>query len=310
MINLVDQAITLLKQGEAIVLPTETVYGLAADASNESALKKIYQIKNRPSFNPLISHYADIEEIRKDVILDSRAMKLFEHFSPGPITVVLNKSSNSRISDIATAGLKTAAVRIPNKKITLEILKGFAGPIAAPSANLSTQLSPTKKSHVEKSLGNQVELIIDGGEAEHGLESTIIDLSSSKAVLLRFGTITSQEIEEIIQEQVFLKDDNGIIKAPGMMLKHYSPKCKLRLDTLNPQKNEALLAFGENQIPTGFTEIINLSPKKDLAEVAKNLFKSIHELEDKNYDSIAVMPIPKVGIGLAINDRLERASNP
>lgn len=309
MMDLVEQAVTLLKQGEAIVLPTETVYGLAADASNESALKKVYQIKNRPSFNPLISHYADIEEIKKDVNLDSRAIKIFEHFSPGPITVVLNKTTNSRISHLATAGLKTAAVRIPNKKITLEILKKFAGPIAAPSANISTQLSPTNKSHVEKSLGKQVRLIIDGGEAEHGLESTIIDLSTTKAILLRFGTITSQEIEEIIKEEVFFKDDDGIIKAPGMMLKHYSPKCKLRLNTTNPQDNEALLAFGEDLIPTGFAETINLSAKKDLAEVAKNLFKSIHELEDKNYDSIAVMPIPNIGIGLAINDRLKRASN-
>jgi L-threonylcarbamoyladenylate synthase len=308
MQDLIDKAVSLLKAGEPIVLPTETVYGLAVDAQNEAAVKKVYQIKNRPAINPLISHYAKIEELEKDVILDERALKILKAFSPGPITLVLNKKPNSRISKLATAGLETAAVRIPNKEITLKILEKFAAPVAAPSANLSTELSPTKKEHVEKSLGKKVLFIIDGNETEHGLESTILDLSSSKATILRFGTITSQELEKVLGEEIYLKDHDGKIKAPGMMLKHYAPKCKIRLVTVSPGKNEALLAFGETNIPTGFKEVINLSPKQDLAEAAKKLFSSIHELEEKNYDSIAVMPIPNEGIGIAINDRLKRAA--
>jgi L-threonylcarbamoyladenylate synthase len=305
----IEKAVKFLKSGETVVLPTETVYGLAADASNPEAIKKVYAIKNRPSFNPLISHYASISEIEKDVELNAKARKLLNAFSPGPLTLVLNKSTNTRICELATAGLKTAAVRIPNKEITLKILEKFAGPIAAPSANLSTELSPTKKQHVEKSLGEKVELIIDGGETEHGLESTIIDLTSEKVILLRFGTITSQDVSELLQEEVYLKDQAGKIKAPGMMLKHYSPKCKLRLDCIEAKDNEALLAVGSENIPGGFKEVINLSEKNDLAEIAKNLFKSIHELEDKGYESIAVMPIKNEGIGLAINDRLKRAAS-
>jgi L-threonylcarbamoyladenylate synthase len=305
---LIEKALLLLESGEPIVLPTETVYGIAVDAQNKDAVKKIYEIKNRPEFNPLISHYAEIEEIKKDVELDSRALKILEHFSPGPITLVLNKKINSRISDLASAGLKTAAVRIPNQEITLKILREFKGPVAAPSANLSTELSPTKKEHVEKSLGNKVKLIIDGDQTEHGIESTILDLSTDKAVILRFGTITSQELEKVLGGKVYLKSSDGQIKAPGMLLRHYAPKCKLRLETSEPQINEALLAFGETNIPKGFKEVINLSPKMDLAQVAKNLFSSIHTLEEKGYDSIAVMPIPNEGIGLAINDRLQRAA--
>mgnify|MGYP001264250864 CR=1 FL=1 len=309
MQNLIEKALKKLEKGELVVLPTETVYGLGAAAQNEDAIKKIYELKQRPKFNPLISHYAEISEIQKDVILDDRALRLLEKFSPGPLTLVLNKTENSRISSLASAGLKTAAIRIPNHPITLEILKQFAAPIAAPSANLSTTLSPTKKEHVEKSFSQDDLLIIDGGEAKHGLESTILDLSSDKAVILRFGTITSQELEKVLDEKVFLKDEDGEIKAPGSLLKHYSPKCKLRLSCDQPQENEALLAFGTENIPDGFSEVVNLSPKKDLAEVAQKLFSSIHYLEEKAYASIAVMPIPKLGIGLAINDRLERAAS-
>lgn len=309
MDHLIEKALALLESGETIVLPTETVYGLAASAQNEEAIKKIYKIKNRPSFNPLISHYAEISEIEKDVYLDSKAKKLLEHFSPGPLTLVLNKKKNSRICDLATANLNTAAVRIPDNEITLEILKQFKGPVAAPSANYSTELSPTKKEHVEKSLGDKVSLIIDGMQAEHGIESTILDLSTNKAVILRFGTITSQDLEEVLGQKIYLKDDDGNIKAPGMLLRHYAPKCKLRLSTESPHENEALLAFGEKNIPQGFKEIKNLSSREDLAEVAKNLFSYIHELEEKGYESIAVMKIPNQGIGIAINDRLKRASN-
>lgn len=309
MKDLIDKAVALLKAGEPIVIPTETVYGLAADAQNDEAIKKIYEIKNRPKFNPLIAHYAKIEEIEKDVLLDPRAKKILKAFSPGPITLVLNKKPNCRISKLASANLTTVAVRIPNKEITFKILDKFQGPVVAPSANISTQLSPTTKEHVEKTLGDKVKLIIDGGETEHGLESTILDLSSKKAVLLRFGTITSQDLESVLGEKIHLKDEDGKIKAPGMLLKHYSPKCKLRLSTHNPGENEALLAIGEDNIPSGFKEVINLSPKKDLAQIAKNLFAAIHSLEEKNYDSIAVMPIPNTGIGLAINDRLQRAAS-
>jgi L-threonylcarbamoyladenylate synthase len=309
MHNEIEQAVKELRQGQLVIIPTETVYGLAADASNEVAIKKIFALKNRPHFNPLISHYADIAEIEKDVYVDARAQKILKHLSPGPITLVLKKKDSSRISALATAGLDTAAVRIPRHKTTLEILRKFQGPIAAPSANLSTQLSPTKVEHAQKAFAGKVNLIIDGDASSEGLESTILDLTSSKAIILRFGTYTSQEIENVLEEKIFLHDNKGEIKAPGMLLKHYSPaKSKLRMSTDSAQENEALLAFGVDDIPTGFSEILNLSPSKDLAQAAKNLFSYIHHLEEKGFSSIAVMPIPNEGIGIAINDKLKRAS--
>ena len=303
----VELAISYLQAGEVIALPTETVYGLAAASSNEAAIEKIYDLKQRPSFNPLISHYASIDEIAKDVELDSRAEKLLKHFSPGPLTLILNKKSNSRISAKASANLKTAAVRIPNNPKTLEILEKFAAPVAAPSANISGKLSPTSKNHVEAYFKDSLPLIIDGGNSQIGLESTILDLSSDKAVLLRYGYITSQAIEAVLEETVFFKDESGEIKAPGMLLKHYAPKCKLRANDGKAQDNEALISFGKTQLSTGFQETINLSESGDLAQAAQNLFASIFRLEQKDYQSIAIDPIPNEGIGLAINDRLSRA---
>lgn len=308
MQEIVDKAISYLNSAKPFVMPTETVYGLAVDAQNELAVQEVYKIKNRPKLNPLISHYADIEEIKKDVELDQRAIDIFSKLSPGPITLVLNKTKNSRISNLVSAGLNTAAVRIPDCEITLEILRKFKAPVAAPSANLSTELSPTQKEHVEKSLAGKVDFIIDAGKTKCGLESTILDLSSKKAVILRFGTITSQEIEAVINEEVYLKDDEGKLKAPGMMLKHYAPKTPLRMNAVEAGENEALIAFGEVDLKNGFKEVINISPSGDLAQAASNLFSVIHQLDDKAYDSIAVVTIPAIGIGLAINDRLKRAT--
>ena len=303
----VELAVSYLKAGKVIALPTETVYGLAAASQNEAAIDKIYELKSRPNFNPLISHYANISEIAKDVELDNRAEKLLKHFSPGPLTLVLNKKTQSRISAKCSANLKTAAVRIPNNKKTLTILEKFAAPVAAPSANISGKLSPTSKTHVETYFKDSIPLIVDGGDSQIGLESTILDLSSDKAILLRYGYITSQEIEKVLGETVFLKDESGEIKAPGMLLRHYAPKCKLRTNDGNAQSNEALISFGKTQTTPGFQEVINLSENGDLAQAAQNLFSSIFKLEQKNYTSIAIDPIPNEGIGLAINDRLSRA---
>lgn len=306
-----QKALDCLKKGELVILPTETVYGIAADAQNEEAVKKIFKAKNRPDFNPLISHYAEVSEIDKDVVLDSRARKLLEKFSPGPLTLVLNKKENSRISDLVSSGLKTAAVRIPEKELSLELLKSFAAPVAAPSANLSTELSPTQIEHLNPKLLDQVSLVLDQGPCEHGIESTIVDLSTDKVIVLRFGSITSQEIEETLGEKVFLKDDSGEVKAPGSLLKHYAPKTKLRLNSKEAlSENDALLAFGEPGSNTqAFQKVINLSPKADLAEAARNLFASLHSLDKEAFQSIAVMPIPEQGLGLAINDKLIKAAS-
>ncbi len=314
----------LLSQGEVVAFPTETVYGLGADASNEEAVAKIYAIKNRPSFNPLISHYSSAEKAWKDVIPNELAYKLAEKFWPGPLTMILPKSKNSRISSLATAGLDCAAVRVPAHPVAMGLLEKLDIPVVAPSANPSTKLSPVSAEHVLNSLGKKLDYILDGGECEVGLESTVIDLTMDTPVILRAGVITEEEIIAVIlsphggrkdpdcktpgSSRPLAPQDGNSLKSPGMMEKHYSPNVRLRLTTNNPQPNEALLAFGSENIPQGFSFIKNLSPGGNLQEAAANLFKYLHELDAMNVSGIAVMSIPDEGIGVAINDRLRRAA--
>ncbi len=320
----IKEAVDLLKSGEVIAIPTETVYGLAADANNPKAVAKIFQIKGRPSFNPLISHYAELGEIKKDVEFNEKARILAEKFWPGPMTLVLNKTSNSRISDIVSANLKTAAVRIPNHKTTLELLNKFSGPLAAPSANPSGKLSPSKAIHVQELFQSKLNFILDGGSCKHGLESTVIDLSEDQVKVLRYGSIKLEEIESVVQDIVLPPESEKGIKAPGMMLKHYSPKTHLEInlrieEILHKQdknKNIALILFGRKdlnqeiiqKLNQQYHKIINLSEVGDHKEAAKNLFSSLHELDKLNLDKILIQEIPSLGIGLAINDRLRRAA--
>jgi L-threonylcarbamoyladenylate synthase len=336
--NSLNKALELLSSEDVVAIPTETVYGLAASAASTKAVEKVFKIKGRPSFNPIISHYANLDEIFKDVTYDERVIKLAESFWPGPLTVILNKTKNSRISEIVCAGLNTAGVRIPRHPFTLELLRQFAAPVAAPSANPSGRLSPSSAAHVAKlfqdhEAGESTEIgvceqslewIVDGGNCECGLESTVLDLSSSLPKLLRYGSVSVIELKNILGE-IALPEQDESIRSPGMLLKHYAPKCKLRLNysfNEQPRENEALIAFGsisesltqshskliESDFKFLFRRIINISPSADLDEAASKLFSSLHELESLGVDSIAVMPIPYDSVGKAINDRLLRAA--
>jgi L-threonylcarbamoyladenylate synthase len=336
--NSLNKALELLNSEDVVAIPTETVYGLAASAASTKAVGKVFKIKGRPSFNPIISHYANLDEIFKDVIYDERVIKLAKSFWPGPLTLILNKTKNSRISEIVCAGLNTAGVRIPRHPFTLELLRQFAAPVAAPSANPSGRLSPSSAAHVAKLFQDYeddenaeieaprhcLEWIVDGGNCECGLESTVLDLSSSLPKLLRYGSVSVIELKNILGE-IALPEHDESIRSPGMLLKHYAPKCKLRLNysfNEQPRENEALIAFGsisesltqsqskviESDFKFLFRTIINISPSADLDEAASKLFSSLHELESLGVDSIAVMPIPYDSVGKAINDRLLRAA--
>jgi L-threonylcarbamoyladenylate synthase len=347
--NSLNKALELLNSEDVVAIPTETVYGLAASAASTKAVEKVFKIKGRPSFNPIISHYANLDEIFKDVIYDERVIKLAESFWPGPLTIILNKTKNSRISKIVCAGLNTAGVRIPRHPFTLELLRQFAAPVAAPSANPSGRLSPSSAAHVVKLFQDYkddenaviedhnddenaeveaprhcLEWIVDGGNCECGLESTVLDLSSSLPKLLRYGSVSVIELKNILGE-IALPEQDESIRSPGMLLKHYAPKCKLRLNysfNEQPRENEALIAFGsilesltqsqskliESDFKFLFRRIINISPSADLDEAASKLFSSLHELESLGVDSIAVMPIPYDSVGKAINDRLLRGA--
>ena len=310
----IEKALELLNSGEVIAIPTETVYGLAASAMNPSAVEKIFYVKGRPSFNPIISHYADLSEIFKDLVYNERAEKLAEVFWPGPLTLILNKTPNSRISDRVCAGLNTAGVRIPRHNFTLDLLERFAAPVAAPSANPSGRLRPSTASHVLKLFDGRLDWSVDGGKCECGLESTVLDLSTDKAKILRYGSVLKNEIEAVIGK-VLLPEQEESIKSPGMLLKHYAPKAKLRLNydfTTNPLENEALICFGDMGLSLeqfkDFKKVVNISPNASLTEAAANLFSTLHELDALGFASIAIMPIPDEAVGKAINDRLVRAA--
>jgi len=306
-IETLSKVVDLLARGEPVAIPTETVYGLAADATNASAIKKIYQLKNRPSFNPLISHYYSLSQIDQDVVLNETAIKLAESFWPGPLTLVLPKKPDTNLDPLVTSGLSTAAVRIPKHKVTQKILELVNKPLAAPSANPSGRLSPSQAEHVARLFPEQDLYIVDGGSTEFGLESTIVEvLADGSLTVLRYGFITEQDLKKVIPQVRTLV--HGEIKAPGMLLQHYSPTCPLRLTSDNPRVGEALISFGDLVVDKNFSKIINLSEAGDLQEAAANLFEVLHQLEAEGVSGIAVMPIPDLGIGKAINDRLRRAA--
>lgn len=307
--NIIEAA-ALLKSGRLVAIPTETVYGLAANALDDRAVAKIYELKNRPQFNPLIIHFAELRDVDQHVVLNEKALRLAKAFWPGPMTLVLPRKESSPISLLASAGLNTLAVRIPNHQVCLEILRHAQVPLAAPSANPSQSLSPTLAEHVAlgfKSNPNPP-MIIDGGTCSIGLESTIIDLSEETPVILRPGAITPEAISAVLGEPVALfHETSHRPKAPGMLLRHYAPTLPLRLNVSSVNPDEGLLAFAE-PVPGDALHMLNLSITGDLTEAAANLFKLMRMLDHSDCKGIAVMPIPKTGIGLAINDRLERAA--
>jgi L-threonylcarbamoyladenylate synthase len=306
----IDEAARLIREGELVAFPTETVYGLGGDATNERAVAKIFEAKGRPQFNPLISHVLDAGEARRLVEWSDIADKLAARFWPGPLTLVLPRTKGSPIALLATAGLDTAAIRAPAHPIAQALIRAAGRPIAAPSANRSGAVSPTRAEHVAESLGDRVTLILDGGPCEVGLESTVLDLTTAMPTLLRPGGATREAIEEVIGPVALshaVPSGNAAHKSPGQLASHYAPARPVRLNATSVTADEGLLAFGP-QPPTGANQVLNLSVSGDLTEAAANLFAHLRALDQPANARIAVMPIPQTGLGLAINDRLRRAA--
>ena len=315
----INKASDILLSGGLVAVPTETVYGLAANALDGKAVAGIFTAKERPSFNPLISHFHNIQQMEEYVELNDTARSIAQKFWPGALTMILPKKPNSKISDLVTAGLNTMAVRIPASKAMLSLLQQVNVPLAAPSANKSGSPSPTTAQHVAESLGDNVDLIIAAGKCNVGIESTIIDLTADKVVILRAGIITAEDLETVLgynPEYDFGNHDKP--KSPGQILKHYSPSIPVRLNAVDIRDGEALLAFGSTKFmgltSGGFAEslpdhaIRNLSETGDLYEAAANLFAMLRELDNAGNKSIAIMNIPNENVGIAINDRIRRAS--
>lgn len=307
---MIQRALQLLHASEVIGLPTETVYGLGGDATNSEAVAKIYTLKGRPSFNPLIIHIASLEAAKKHAIFNSMALKLAAKFWPGPLTLVLPLQANHQLSPLVTAGLDTVAIRCPNHPIAQKLLSLYPNPIAAPSANKSGYISPTQAAHVHNCFGDKV-FVLDGGSSPIGLESTIIDCSTDVISILRPGFITPIDIEAVTDNMVSYQDPHqGIIKSPGQLKTHYAPTIPLRMNATEILPNEGLLSFGNCNLIAEFE--LNLSLLGNVVEAATNLFDFMHKMDKLGQDgkitSIAVTHIPNDGIGIAINDRLSRAA--
>jgi len=296
----------IIENNNVIGFPTETVYGLAGNAYSNKAVKKIFKLKKRSPINPLIIHYKRLQDTKNDVIYNTSLIKLYKAFCPGPITFVLKKNPKSKISQIATAGKKTVAIRFPKHATAQKVLKITNKPLAAPSANISTKVSPTCAKDVFEEFGKKIKIILDGGKCKIGLESTIVDLTK-KPSILRPGKITQRKIEKILKKKTKIKKNFKEINAPGQLKLHYSPGIPLEMNKKNIKKKQALIGFGRN-FKTG-KNYFNLSKKGNLKEVANNLYKTMREIKKRKFKSIAVIKIPNRGIGFAINDRLKKASN-
>jgi L-threonylcarbamoyladenylate synthase len=306
----IDEAVRLLQEGRLVAFPTETVYGLGGDATNERAVAAIFAAKGRPQFNPLISHVVDASEARRLVQWNDVAEKLAARFWPGPLTLVLPRSSGSPIALLATAGLDTVAIRAPSHPVAQALISATDRPLAAPSANRSGTMSPTRAEHVAQSLGDGVDMILDGGPCPVGIESTVLDLSTTTPTLLRPGGATREAIENAIGTVALseaVASGDSPLKSPGQLKSHYAPSRPIRLDATAVAADEGLLAFGPD-VPSGAFVTCNLSAVGDLAEAAANLFAMLRLLDRPGIARIAVMAIPQTGLGLAINDRLRRAA--
>lgn len=305
-----DEALAVLARGGLVALPTETVYGLAADTGNGAAIARIFEAKGRPRFNPLIAHVANIEMARQTGAFDPLSERLAEHFWPGPLTLVLPLLPGAPVHDLVTAGLDTIALRMP-QGFASEVIARLGRPLAAPSANSSGRISATTAQAVAEDLGGKVDLIVDGGQTPVGVESTIIKVDAGRVLLLRPGGVEAKEIERVAGVPVS-RDLPGKVEAPGMLLSHYAPNAKLRLNAETVTAGEALLAFGTKRAAGagGAKAMLNLSPSGDLREAAANLFEYMRQLDASGADVIAVEQIPFDGLGEAINDRLKRAAAP
>ncbi|MCT4557519.1 MAG: L-threonylcarbamoyladenylate synthase [Pelagimonas sp.] len=297
----IAQAATILRQGGLVAFPTETVYGLGADASNDTAVARIYAAKGRPSFNPLIVHVADIQAAKRLVIWSDAADQVAQAVWPGPLTMVLPLRPDATVSKLVSAGLSTLAIRVPDAPLARDLLRAFDGGIAAPSANRSGRISPTLAAHVQADLTGRIDAILDGGACSVGVESTILGLKD-RPTLLRPGGITVEQLTQILGQPIALRHDDDGITAPGQTLSHYAPRAAVRLNAQTWHDGEARLGFG----PVACD--LNLSEQGDLIEAAANLFAHLHALDKGGAAHIAVSPIPNTGLGAAINDRLIRAA--
>ena len=301
-----DRAAAALRAGELVAFPTETVYGLGADATNGEAVAAIYEAKGRPRFNPLIVHLPDRGAADAFATLNDAANRLAAAFWPGPLTLIAGRVADCRLSELVSAGLDTVALRVPDHPVAQRLLESAACPVAAPSANRSGHVSPTTAAHVEADFKGMELLILDGGSTPFGLESTVVDTTGSEPVLLRPGSITRENIEEVLGCKLSGREEGGALRSPGLLDRHYAPDTELVLNVDTPMPDDAVLAFGpfSEQAPV----TINLSPKGDLREAAANLFGALRTLDSAGAKRIAVLPIPDIGLGEAINDRLRRAA--
>lgn len=305
----IAEAATLLRAGQLVAFPTETVYGLGGDATSDAAVAAIFAAKGRPRFNPLIVHVSGVAEAEKIALIDERARAAARHFWPGPLTLVLRRRDDCGISLLASAGLDTVAVRIPAHPVAQALLCQTGRPLAAPSANRSGRVSPTDAAHVAAELSDRVALILDGGSCAIGLESTVLDMTGALPTLLRPGGATMEALGQVLGVISAGENNPHEPRSPGQLASHYAPRLKLRIDATMPRPGEALLAFGPQPL-ADFAETLNLSPTADLTEAAANLFAMLRRLDRPDFAGIAVMPIPETGLGRAINDRLRRAAAP
>ena len=302
----IARAAKLIREGGLVAFPTETVYGLGASAYDSVAVAHIFEAKNRPTFNPLISHIAHTDLLAGYAEVDERVLALAKRFWPGPLTFVLKRKDMSPALDLACAGLKTVTVRMPNHPVALALIEASGVPIVAPSANRSQSISPTTALHVWNSLGERVDMILDGGPCAVGVESTIIDLTGPQIVMLRPGGLAKEDIESFLNEPVLLSAGNpDLPSSPGQMLRHYAPAHPLRINVTEPEPDEFFIGFGD----IGHNANLNLSLSGDLCEAASHLFDYLHRADEQTaFSKIAMAPIPNSGLGLAINDRIRRAS--
>jgi L-threonylcarbamoyladenylate synthase len=305
-----DEAAELLAAGGIAALPTETVYGLAGDATNGEAVARIFEAKGRPRFNPLIAHVADMTMAGSFGVLDPLSLRLADEFWPGPLTLVVPLRPASGIHSLVTAGLDTIALRMP-KGFAARLIARLGRPLAAPSANSSGGVSATTAAAVQADLGAKIPLIVDGGQTPVGLESTIVKVENGQARLLRPGGVAAEDIEVVVGEKV-LRGTRGSVEAPGMLASHYAPAARVRLDAAEVRGGEALLAFGPVRARGAdrAVAVLNLSATGDLREAAANLFSHLQALDRSGASVIAAEPVPSHGLGEAINDRLARAAAP
>ena len=301
----IKKAKKYLNKNYCIGVPTETVYGLAANAYSNIAVKRIFRLKNRPTNNPLIVHYLSIDELKKDCLINNNFIALYKKFSPGPITYILKLKKDSKISKFVTNKRKNLAVRFPNHKIFKNLLKELKYPLAAPSANISNRLSSVEASDVREEFGSKIKYILNGGKCSIGLESTIINLTN-KPTILRLGGIDISKIRKILNTKIFIKINSRKKIAPGQSHLHYSPGIPLKMNIRKPQKDAAFVLIKKRK--KDLKNFYYLSKKNNLNEAAKNLYSCLRKIKNKGYKSIAIEKIPNKGLGKAINDKLSRAS--